>query len=112
MLPAFGLTLLQNKAVTGNWITLPYMVSRYQYGIPATFAFEPNPTPHRPLTPEQDLDYRAQCAIHGDQPETLRSYFERLLYAPVTTASTSCRHSISRCLPFCSPSAAAIISGY
>ena len=80
MLPAFCLTLLQNKAVTGNWTTLPYMLSRYQYGIPATFVFEPNPAPHRPLTPEQDLDYRAQCAIHGDQPETLRSYFERLLY--------------------------------
>ena len=50
LLPAVALLLFQNKAVTGSWTTLPYMLSRYQYGIPATFAFEPNPTPHRPLT--------------------------------------------------------------
>jgi hypothetical protein len=80
MLPAFALTLMQNKAVTGDWKTLPYELSRDQYGIPATFVFQPNPSPHRQLTPEQDLDYRAQAAIHGDQPESLSRYFDRLLY--------------------------------
>ena len=56
------------------------MLSRYQYGIPATFVFEANPTPHRALTQEQDLDYRAQSAIHGVEPETWRSFFQRLGY--------------------------------
>jgi hypothetical protein len=79
-LPAVALLLFQNKAVTGNWTTLPYVESRYQYGVPATFVFQPNPSPHRPLTPEQDLDYRAQSAIHGDEPETLRTFLERLGY--------------------------------
>jgi hypothetical protein len=32
------------------------------------------------LTAEQDLDYRAQAAIHGDGVETMRSYMERLGY--------------------------------
>ena len=80
LLLAASLTLLQNKAVTGHWNTLPYMLSRYQYGVPTTFTFQPNPIPHRPLTPEQDLDYRAQSIIHGDQADTLQSYVQRLLY--------------------------------
>jgi hypothetical protein len=65
LLPAFGLTLLQNKEVTRSWTTLPYQLSRYQYGIPATFTFQPNPIPHRPLTVEQQIDYDAQIDVHG-----------------------------------------------
>lgn len=65
LLPAFGLTLLQNKQVTGSWTTLPYQLSRYQYGIPATFTFQANPIPHRPLTVEQKIDYDAQVDVHG-----------------------------------------------
>jgi len=65
LLPAFGLTLLQNKQVTGSWATLPYQLSRYQYGVPATFTFQPNPIPHRPLTVEQQIDYDAQADVHG-----------------------------------------------
>jgi hypothetical protein len=80
VLPAIALLVAQNKAVTGEWTTLPYMLSRYQYGIPATFVFEANPAPHRALTQEQDLDYRAQSAIHGDGRETVWSYLERLGY--------------------------------
>jgi hypothetical protein len=64
LIPAICLTLLQNKQVTGHWTTLPYQLSRYQYGIPASFRFQPNPTPHRPLTPEQQLDYDSQVSIH------------------------------------------------
>lgn len=78
--PAIGLTLLQNKRVTGDWATLPYLLSRYQYGVPATFTWQPNPVPHRALTPEQELDYRAQAAIHGTGTDSLRSYFERLAF--------------------------------
>ncbi len=44
-LPAVGITLLQNKQVTGSWNTLPYQLSRYQYGVPATFTFQPEPDP-------------------------------------------------------------------
>ncbi|HEY3837516.1 MAG TPA: hypothetical protein VGL72_13130, partial [Bryobacteraceae bacterium] len=80
LVPAAVLLLFQNHAVTGSWTTMPYVLSRYQYGIPATFCFQPNPTPHRQLTPEQDLDYWAQTAIHGDAPETLKTFFERFGY--------------------------------
>jgi hypothetical protein len=41
VLPAAGLTLLHNKQVTGSWTTLPYMLSRYQYGVPTTFTVSP-----------------------------------------------------------------------
>lgn len=80
LLAAAALMLLQDKSVTGRWTTLPYMLSRYQYGVPATFTIQPNPVPHRHLTPEQELDYRAQSIIHGDATDTLRTYFQRLLF--------------------------------
>ncbi len=79
--PAVTLLLFQNKAVTGTWTTLPYQLSRYEYGIPTTFVMQPNPVPHRPLTPEQELNYRAGVAIHGDQPESVRRYLDRLIYS-------------------------------
>jgi hypothetical protein len=78
ILPAVGLTLLQNKQVTGNWLTLPYQLSRYQYGVPATFTFQPNPVPHRQLTPEQQLDYDAQIVVHGDV-DSAGTWFRRLI---------------------------------
>ena len=80
LVPAAALTLLQNQSVTGSWRTLPYLLSRYQYGVPTTFTFQPNPIPHRPLTPEQDLDYRAQAAIHGPAIDTLSAYLGRLVF--------------------------------
>ena len=80
LLAAAGLMMLQNKSVTGSWTTLPYMLSRYQYGVPATFTLQPNPVPHRTLTPEQELDYRAQSIIHGDGTDTLRTYVQRLFF--------------------------------
>ena len=66
LLPAIALMLLQNKQVTGNWTTLPYQLSRYQYGVPTTFGFQPNPAPHHALTVEQQIDYDAQTATHND----------------------------------------------
>jgi len=45
ILPAILLTLAQNKQVTGSWTTLPYKLSQYQYGVPATF------TAMRPIIP-------------------------------------------------------------
>jgi len=77
--PAVGVMLLHNHAVSGNWTTFPYTISRNQYGIPTTFTFEANPIPHRVLTPEQRLDYEVQAAVHGDGHDTLRRYLRRLL---------------------------------
>jgi hypothetical protein len=71
---------IQNKAVTGSWTTLPYMLSRYQYGVPATFTIQRNAVPHRALTPEQELDYRAQSAIHGEGTDTIGAFVERLAF--------------------------------
>ncbi len=78
VLPAAVLVALQNNAVTGSWSTLPYVLNRYEYGVPTTFTFQANPVPHRTLTPDQDLDYRAQAAIHGDGPETPIRFLEHL----------------------------------
>ncbi len=77
LLVALGLTALQNQSVTGSWTTLPYMLYRYQYGMPASFTFQLNATPHRQLSDEQDLAFRAQSAIHGSDPETMSTYAER-----------------------------------
>jgi hypothetical protein len=79
LVPAVLLLLLQNKSVTGSWLTMPYQLSQYQYGVPTTFTFQPNPVPHNPLTPEQESDYRAQAAIHGYHAETPSRFFLRLL---------------------------------
>jgi hypothetical protein len=76
-LPAVSLTLAQNKAVTGSWTSLPYMASRYQYGVPTTFTMQPNPTPHRDLTPEQRRGYDVQSEAH-DRERAL-SLWQRLL---------------------------------
>ncbi len=77
-LPAAGLTLLQNKQVTGHWTELPYVLSRYQYGIPTTFTIQPVPVPHQPLTVEQQIDYDAQAETHGKNPETIWTFMARL----------------------------------
>lgn len=76
-LPFLSLTLAQNRAVTGSWTTLPYMASRYQYGVPTTFTMQPVPEPHRELTPEQQRGYDVQSEVH-DQESAL-SLWERLL---------------------------------
>ena len=78
IIPALGLMLVHDKAVTGGWSTLPYVLSRYQYGVPATFTFQKMPEPHRALTEEQKLDYQAQLDVHGDGRETLGKYLRRL----------------------------------
>jgi hypothetical protein len=78
LVPFVLLTFAQNKAVTGAFLTMPYQLSRYQYGVPTTFTFQPNPEPHRPLTPEQQLDYQAQSIIHGEGTDTFASWRARL----------------------------------
>jgi hypothetical protein len=80
LLPASLLVLLQNEQVTGNAFVLPYQLYRHQYGTPATFTFQPNPTPTKILNEEQELDYRAETAIHGEERETTGSYLKRALF--------------------------------
>ena len=80
VLPAILLTLAHNHAVTGSWLTTPYAVSQYQYGVPAALTFQANPTPHRALTPEQELDYKMQSGFRGSGPETIGKYLLRLEY--------------------------------
>jgi hypothetical protein len=77
--PAVALLLLHNHAVTANWTTLPYMLSRYRYGVPTTFTFQPNPQPHGELAANQWLYYQGQAAAHGDTPETAGKYLSRLI---------------------------------
>jgi hypothetical protein len=79
LLPAVGITLLQNRRVTGSWATLPYQLSQYQYGVPASLTFRPDPVPHRDLTPQQQLEYKAQLAFRPDR-ETIQTYLLRLEY--------------------------------
>ena len=78
MAPAFLLILFQNRAVTGSWTALPYMLSRYQYGVPTTFTFQPNPTPHSQLTHEQQLGYEAQSDVHGPGVDSWTTYWAAL----------------------------------
>ena len=80
VLPAVGLTLLQNKEVTGSWTTAPYVLGQYQYGVPAALTFQGNPAPHRELTREQQMDYRMQLSFRGERPETMGSYLSRMVY--------------------------------
>ncbi len=80
VMPAIGVTLLQNKQVTGSWTTLPYTLSQYQYGVPMTFTFQANAEPHLELTPQQALDYKMQRAYHGEAAGTLATWLERLEY--------------------------------
>lgn len=80
VLPVIALMLLQNKQVTGNWTTLPYFLSQYQYGVPTSLTIQPNPVPHVPLTREQEMDYRAQRSFHGEGPDTWTKFFSRLEY--------------------------------
>lgn len=80
VMPAIALTLLQNKAVTGSWTTLPYTLSQYQYGVPATLTIQANAVPHRELTPQQAMDYKMQRSFHGEGTDTPARWFTRLEY--------------------------------
>ncbi len=79
LLSALGITLLQNKRVTGEWTTLPYALSQYQYGVPAALTFQKPPVPHLQLTPQQELDYRMQANFHPGA-DTLGSYLARMMF--------------------------------
>jgi hypothetical protein len=77
---ALGLSALQNHAVTKSWTTMPYMASRYQYGVPASFTFQANPVPHRALTAEQQLDYQAQSDVHDEAGNYWRRFVSRFTF--------------------------------
>jgi len=79
LLSFVGLLLFEDRAATGQWLTLPYSVSQYQYGVPAGFTFQSPPLPHRDLNREQALNYRMQLSFRPAR-ETLKTYLERLEY--------------------------------
>ncbi len=79
VLPALGLIALHDQRVTESWSTLPYALSRYQYGVPSTFTFQPNPVPHRELTREQLTAYQVQSFVHGEGADTIESFLNRLV---------------------------------
>jgi hypothetical protein len=77
LLPPAALLLAHNHAVTNSWTTLPYALSRYQYGVPTTLTFQPIPAAHAQLTAAQRLYYEGQSAVHGPA-DTVAGYFTRL----------------------------------
>ena len=77
LLPIVALLAAHNRAVTGSFTTIPYSLSRYQYGVPTTLMFQANAIPHAQLTQAQQLYYEGQAAVHGPT-DTVSSYFERL----------------------------------
>ena len=79
-LPAVVLTLFHDKAVTGSWTMSPATLSRYEYGVPAALTFQPDPIPHRELTPQQQNFYKMQISLAGAKPESIGSYLSRLEY--------------------------------
>jgi hypothetical protein len=80
VLAALGTTLVQNKNITTQWTTLPYQLSQYQYGVPAPLTFQPNPVPHRDLTPQQQLEYKSQLAFREGDRDTMKTFLLRLEY--------------------------------
>jgi hypothetical protein len=80
VLPVGLLILAQNKAVTGHWFLLPEQLSQYQYGVPTSLTIEKNPIPHIPLTPQQQLDYKAQALTHGPARDSIAKFLLRLEY--------------------------------
>jgi len=99
LIAAAILIAFHNHAVTGRWAETPDQASRYQYGVPATFTFQANATPHNPLTDEQKAEYQAQAAAHGDGDSAARfwarlgyrSRFVRFfLYPPLYLALAAC----------------------
>src|SRR5258708_34193031 len=41
---------------------------------------QPNPVPHRELTPQQQLEYKMQASFHGPTAENIPRFLERLEY--------------------------------
>jgi hypothetical protein len=80
VIPVVLLVLAQNRAVTHRWTTLPEQLHQHQYGIPVAFTFEQNATPHVPLTPQQESDYKAESLQHGPGTDTLTRFLLRLEY--------------------------------
>jgi len=78
LIPVCILILLQNRAVTGSWTTLPEQLHQYQYGVPVSLTFEPVVAPHVSLTPEQQMDYRAESLQHGQGTDTPEKFLLRL----------------------------------
>jgi hypothetical protein len=76
LVPFVLLQLAHDKVVTGSFTTLPYALSRQQYGVPTTFTFQENAVPQHELTQAQQLYYEGQAYVHNAAAGT--PYLERL----------------------------------
>ncbi len=106
LLSAIGLTLAAKQAVTASWTTLPYMLSQYQYGVPASFTFQPNPVPHRDLTPQQRSNTKRSFRF-ASGPETCQA----ICRAWNTACDFIASSFLPRCLWRCRSSSSACASG-
>ncbi len=81
LLPAIGLSLLQNKQVTGSWTTLPYTLRPLSiWRARIVHLGRRTLSPHLELTREQQLQYKMQTSFRSSGPETIESYLMRLEY--------------------------------
>ncbi len=79
-IPIVLVILLQNRAVTHSWTTLPEQLHQYQYGIPISLTFQHVPEPHVPLTAQQETDFRAESLQHGPGTDSVERFLLRLEY--------------------------------
>jgi hypothetical protein len=59
---------------------LPEQLHSYQYGVPTSLTINPIPTPHVPLTAQQQSDYKVESLQHGQGTDSLEKFFLRLEY--------------------------------
>lgn len=76
--PGAIVTVAHNRAVTGDFTKLPYVLYQEQYGVPQPFVFQAAATPSRPLTPQQEAVYHWQRKQH-DARGLPGVWFEKLL---------------------------------
>ena len=80
VIPLMLVMLLQNRAVTRSWTTLPEQLHTYQYGIPTPLTINPLPTPHVRLTAQQETEYKVESLQHGQGSDSLEKFLLRLEY--------------------------------
>ncbi len=91
---------------------MPYTLSQYQYGVPASLTFQASPVPHRELTRRAAARLQDAELVSRQGPETDRELSCcAWSIASATIASSSWRRSTWRCRSSCSRCANTGISG-
>ena len=103
---------LHNQAVTGSAVTLPYQLSRAQYGVPTTFTFQP--LPDAATAPDPGAATRLSRYSPSFTATGRRRSGPISLASPagsVTSGFTFCRRSISACRSSCCSSTGSVSRG-